>query len=152
MTDDFKMPVAFHFSVSIDGAGVMDTDAAFREVSGLETEIETDTLREGGENDFVHRLPKGHKQGNLKLVRGLAVDDDPLLNWCREVLEGGLYNEIKTATVVIELLNEKHEPVASWSAQNCWPVKWQIRELNAMQNELAIETIELAYTTLKRKS
>lgn len=150
MTDDFNMPVAFHFSVSLDGRSVMESDAAFREVSGLETEIATQDVREGGENTFVHRLPNGRRPGTLKLVRGLAVGDAPLMSWCKEVLEGNLTREIETATVVVQLLDEEHSPVAVWSAQNCWPVKWQIGGFDAMKNELAVETIELAYTTINR--
>jgi phage tail-like protein len=152
MTDDVNMPVAFHFSVSILGARVAAPDAAFREVSGLETEIETQDVREGGENTFVHRLPNGRRQSTLKLVRGIAVTGDPLMIWCKETLEGDLTSEIKTATVMINLLDANRIPVASWSAQNCWPVKWQIGGFDAMKNELAVETIELSYTTIKRVS
>jgi phage tail-like protein len=150
MADDFNMPVAFHFSVSLEGGSVNEYDAAFREVTGLETEISTQEVREGGENAFVHRLPDGRRQGTLKLARGLAVGDDPLMSWCKEILEGNLTREIETATVVVKLLDEEHSPVAAWSAQNCWPVKWQIGGFDAMKNELAVETIELAYTTINR--
>ena len=150
MADDFLMPVAFHFAVSLDGAQVKVPDAAFREVSGLETEIETDDLREGGENTFVHRLPKGRRQGNLSLVRGIAVGADPLVTWCKSVLEGTLATEIATATVIVKLLDADHTPIAAWSAQNCWPVKWQIAGFDAMKNEIAVETMELSYTTIKR--
>ncbi|MGY6412318.1 MAG: phage tail protein [Alkalilacustris sp.] len=150
MADDFALPVAFHFAVSLDGAQVKAPDAAFRAVSGLEAEIETEEVREGGENAFVHRLPRGRRQGNLSLVRGLAVGDDPLLNWCRAVLEGWLATEIATATVLVKLLDASHQPIAVWSAQNCWPVKWQVAGFDAMKNEVAVETIELCYTTIKR--
>ncbi len=150
MADDFLLPVAFHFAVSLDGAEVKAPDAAFREVSGLETEIETEELREGGENTFVHRLPKGRRQGNLSLVRGLAVGDDPLVRWCTSVLESTLATEIPTATVLVKLLDADHQPIAAWSAQNCWPVKWQVGSFDAMKNEIAVETIELSYTTIKR--
>ena len=152
MADDFLLPVAFHFSVSVDGKGVSASDAAFSQVSGLETEIETDNVYEGGENTFVHRLPKGRRQGNLSLVRGLAVGDDPLVTWCKSVLEGTLATEIATATVIVKLLDADHAPIAAWSAQNCWPVKWQIAGFDAMENKIALETIELSYTTIKRVS
>ncbi len=49
-------------------------DAAFQEVGGLEAEIEVETVVEGGENRFVHRLPKPVKHPNLSLKRGLASD------------------------------------------------------------------------------
>ena len=144
------MPVAFHFAVSLSGAGIDAPDAAFREVSGLDMEHEVEELREGGQNAFVHRLPKGRKQANLKCVRGVAVSGDPLLDWCKAVMEDDLAQEIETATIVVKLLDADHAPVAAWSAQNCWPVKWQVSGFDAMKNELAIETIEFACSTVRR--
>jgi phage tail-like protein len=144
------MPVAFHFAVSLAGAAVDAPDAAFREVSGLDMEHDLEELREGGQNAFVHRLPKGRKQGNLKCVRGVAVAGDPLLTWCRAVLEDDLTREIETATIVVKLLDADHAPVAAWSAGNAWPVKWQTGGFDAMKNELAVETIEFAYAILRR--
>jgi phage tail-like protein len=144
------MPVAFHFAVSLSGPGVDASDTAFREVSGLDMEYDVEEVREGGQNAFVHRLPKGRKQGNLKCIRGIAVEGDPLLDWCRAVLEGELIEEIKTATIVVKLLDPDHAPVAAWSAESCWPVKWQVDGFDAMKNELAIETVEFAYTMLRR--
>lgn len=144
------MPVAFHFGVSIRGVNLDAPDAAFREVSGLDSEIAIEDVREGGQNEFIHRLPKGRVQGNLRLMRGLALDRDPLVLWCREILDGGLIREIRTATVMVKLLNAEHAPVAAWAAENCWPVKWQIGGFDAMENKLAVETLELCYTALKR--
>lgn len=144
------MPVAFHFSVALSGAGVDASDAAFREVSGLDMEMDVEEVREGGLNSFVHRLPKGRKQANLKCVRGIAVEGDPLLAWCKAVLEGELAQEIETATIVVKLLDADHAPVAAWSAENCWPIKWQVGGFDAMKNELAIETVEFATTAVKR--
>jgi len=33
----------------------------------------------------------------------------------------------------------------TWNIVNCYPVKWNVDDLNAEENKLAIETIELAY-------
>jgi len=147
---DTAMPVAFHFGVSIAGTNIDMPDAAFSEVGGLDAQIEIEEVREGGENEFIHRLPMARRQGNLRLVRGLADWDDPLVSWCTEVLQGGLGAEITTATVIVTLLNSDHTPVAAWSVENCWPVQWKVGALDAMKNELAIETLEICYTRLKR--
>jgi phage tail-like protein len=144
------MPVAFHFGVSIRGPNLDMPDAAFREVSGLDAELDIEEVYEGGQNEFVHRLPKGRRQGNLRLTRGLALRQDPLVAWCQEILDGGLVREVRTATVMVKLLNADHAPVAAWAAENCWPVKWQIGAFDAMANKLAVETLELCYTALKR--
>ena len=77
-----ELPVAFHFTVAITGSGTSVPDAAFQEVGGLEAEIEIETVVEGGENRFAHRLPKPVRHPNLTLKRGLTDDverPDPMV-------------------------------------------------------------------------
>jgi phage tail-like protein len=148
---DFALPVAFHFTVAFTGSDAPDVpDAAFQQVQGLESEIEVETVVEGGENRFVHKLPKPAKHPNLSLKRGLAERSSGLAKWCAEVLEGGLATPIKPKGLQISLCDADGKPVASWNVANAWPVKWQIGGFDAMKNEIAMETVELAYTTLKR--
>lgn len=147
---DFELPVAFQFSVAIAGTGAPIFDAAFKEVSGLEAEMELETVVEGGENRFQHRLPKAMKHPNLTLKRGLTSLTSGLVVWCKSVLEDDLSEAISPKAVVISLNDENGGPVASWSVDRAYPVKLSYGGFDAMKNEIAIETIELAYTTLKR--
>ena len=66
-------PSGFHFKVEFIGVDGMNTDTEqrFQEVSGLSFEVETEPLREGGENRFEYKLPKRIKYPNLILKRGL---------------------------------------------------------------------------------
>jgi phage tail-like protein len=150
MADDFTLPVAFHFEVKFTGSGPQIKDAAFSEVSGLESSIDVESVVEGGENRFVHQLPKPVKHGNLKLKRGLTDKNSALVKWCKDVIEGDFSKKIEPKNLIIDLLDEEHDPVASWTVGNAYPVKWSVGNFDAMKNELALETIELAYTTLKR--
>lgn len=152
MPDPFAPPVAFHFSVSFTGGGPSVSDAAFQEVGGLETEIEVITLQEGGENRFQHRLPEKVSHTNLTLKRALEPADSGLVAWCKETLEGGFQTPIKPKGVVVKLLDEKANPVAVWSIAGAYPLKWSLGTLDAMGNELAFETIELSYLTIRRES
>ena len=45
----------------------------------------------------------------------------------------------------IKLLDEKHEPVLKWKLTNAWCTKLSGPTLNAKGNEIAIETLEIAY-------
>ncbi|HPH17887.1 MAG TPA: phage tail protein, partial [Haliscomenobacter sp.] len=47
--------------------------------------------------------------------------------------------------VVINLLNPKGQPVMSWSVVNAFPTKLTSTDLNAQNNEVAIETLVLAH-------
>src|SRR5918995_7229033 len=76
--------LAFSFLVEIDGLAA----AGFSDVGGLAAELEVLEYREGGVNEFVHRLagPVRHP-GNLTLRRGLT-DDTDLWDWWLEVASG----------------------------------------------------------------
>ena len=75
---------AFHFRVVFLGklTGLKNSspdDNSFLEVSGLSPEMELDSVHEGGENRFVHQLPKGVKYPKLVLKRGIADSESPLV-------------------------------------------------------------------------
>ena len=98
-------PTAFYFRVSF-GIAVLDADCSFSEVSGIVDEMETETVVEGGENRFVYTLPKAFKYPRLVLKRGVAPCTSPLVNWCRDVLEGGLGQPVSTKSMQVALLDE----------------------------------------------
>ena len=60
---------AFHFQVTF-GASDSGSDTSFQEVSGIGTELEVEPFAEGGENRFVHQLPKAvkHPAGTIRVV------------------------------------------------------------------------------------
>jgi phage tail-like protein len=143
-----ELPAAFQFMVSIGDYG--GVDSSFQEVSGLELSMDVDELREGGENRFMHQLPTGVKQKRLTLKRGVAPISSPLVKWCRSTLEGGLTVKIKPASVAVELLDANGNPLRIWSFVNAYPVRWEIDSFNSTKNEVALETIELAYQIMRR--
>ena len=69
---------AFSFLVEFDGL----VAGGFSEASGLQVVVELHDYREGGRNDYIHRLagPARYPQ-NLVLKRGLT-DNDTLWAWC----------------------------------------------------------------------
>lgn len=154
--DDFvdpyapSLPAAFHFTVSVGGAS-SGTDSSFQEVSGIELSMDVDELREGGENRFVHQLPTGVKQKRLMLKRGIAPTDSPLVGWCQRTLENGMSVKIELSSVEVKLLDAKNNPLRGWSFTNAYPVRWEIDAFNSTKNEVALETIELAFQTVTRK-
>ena len=136
-------PVSFHYIVSFNGIGDKIIDTQFQFVSGLTVEMESEQVKEGGENRFTHKLPTGSSYSDLVLKRGLATDSN-LIRWFRNAFEN---LEIKPVTLNISLLNEAHEPLMSWNIVHAWPKKWSLSDLDAQQNAIAIETLELNYRT-----
>ena len=142
-------PPAFYFRVAFS-ASLGTVDTSFQEVSGISSQIDTEDVVEGGENRFVHKLPKGVSHPNLVLKRGIADSDSPLVLWCRSVLEGDFIEPITTVSLMVNLMNENKVPIRSWSFVDAYPVKWEVDAFNSTKNDVAIETIELSYTYSNR--
>jgi phage tail-like protein len=138
-------PPAFHFRVEFLLDGASDEDTRFQEVSGLGAELQTEELVEGGENRFAHQFPTGARHGNLVLKRGLLTSSG-VVGWIRDAIENMDFTPVD---VVVTLLSENHDPLAGWSFTNAYPVKWTIGNLNATDNNVLVETLELAYQCQK---
>lgn len=120
-------------------------DVCFQSVSGLDVQLETENLKEGGENRFTHQLPgRSQFSSSLTLKRGLIMpEDSAITDWCVEAFVN--LKVYPLAVVNVLLLDEKHEPLARWSLQHVWPKSWKVAELNAERSEVLIETLELNY-------
>jgi phage tail-like protein len=147
MADNFYQTVNFHFSVQFALNGAKKVDVKFQSVNGLDGSVDTETIREGGENHFEHVIPTRRKYGPLILKRGLLKPTDSgLTTWLQKAFDDGTYEVIRT--VQINLLDEEHQPLMYWVVNNVWPRSWKMGELNAERGEVLIETLELNYNKL----
>ena len=150
VSSNYYPPAAFFFEVRFTGAaGNIDTQ--FSEVSGLDAERSVTELFEGGENRFVHRLPGPAKPGRLILKRGLMAAHSAVFQWCKDSLESDLTAPLQTKSVVVSLMNQKSQSMMSWSIADAWPIKWSVAAFDAQKTGVAVETLELAHSTLERK-
>lgn len=135
---DKDLHLGFHFKVDFTN---FEGEFQFQSVSGLNVDLETETIAEGGENRFKYTLPVRTKYPNLTLKRALIVNSS-LIDWCRKAIENF---EINPTNLTVKLLNRNHEPVITWSIAHAWPVKWSVEDLNAEESKVVIESIELVY-------
>lgn len=138
---NYYPPVGFHFLVEVLGFSGNRNDVRFTEVSGLSVDLETEEVVEGGENRFVQKYPTRAKYPELVLKRGLLVDSE-LLGWVRSCIEDLV---IQPKNVDIKLLNDEHQPLFTWHLVNAYPTKWSVADLNAANNAVSIETMQLFY-------
>lgn len=142
-------PPAFYFKVSFSASLGM-SDTSFQEVSGISSEMETEPVVEGGENRFVHQLPKGIKHPHLELKRGIAPMTSPLVIWCRSVLEADFIVPIVSMPITVHLMDADQIPIRAWLFGDAFPVKWEVESFGSTKNEVAIEKISLNYTYSNR--
>ena len=120
-------------------------DIRFEKVSGLSATITTATRAEGGQNLYTHRLPQRVDYKNLVLERGMVVNS-PLNKDFTETLS--LF-EFRPSNVMVTLFDEKKAPLAAWLFLKAYPVKWSTADLDAKENAVLIDTMELAYTRMQ---
>ncbi len=132
---------SFHFLVEIDGLVV----AGFSEASGLQAETQIETYREGGVNDYVHRLPKETTYQNIVLKRGIT-DSDVLWKWHQDVVSG----KIERRSGYIVLLDSEGNETWRWNFLDAYPAKWTGPDLRAENSTVAFESIELVHNGIKK--
>jgi len=126
---------AFNFLVEIDSVIV----AGFSEVGGLDTTTDPIEYRNGNEDITVRKLPGLRKYANITLKRGYTNSKELWL-WRKTVIEG----KTQRASGSIVLLNEAREEALRWNFREGWPTKWTGPAMNAKNNEVAIESLEIA--------
>ena len=138
---NYYPPVGFHFRVEVLGLPPNDNDVRFMEVGGLSVEMGTEEIAEGGENRFVQKYPVRAKYPELVLKRGLLLNSS-VVNWARQCIEDFI---IQPKNINISPLNEEHQPLMTWHVVNAYPTKWAVSDLNASNNAVVIESIQLFY-------
>jgi phage tail-like protein len=137
---DYYPPWGFYYKVEFS-VGKNKNDVRFQSVSGLSVEYEYEEYKEGGENRFVHKLPVRTKYADLVLKRGMLTDSE-VIKWCLAAFRD---RDFKPSDIDIILMNEKGDPLRTWSITRAIPKKWTVSDLNANENALVIETLELTY-------
>lgn len=141
---DYPQP-GFHFLVVFELFPQFPNDVRFQEVSGLSVSTEFEPWPEGGENRFTHQLPKSLQFTDLVLKRGKFLGSG-VLQWARKAMEGF---EFKPTNLMISLLDDQHLPIYNWYVVNAVPKRLEISGINAMSNEILVETLTLHYQYFK---
>lgn len=146
---------AFRFVVTLDPADAflpaaqaalvpVLAEGGFQEVTGLAGELEVQPYAEGGINDYVHQLPVRHSWGRLTLKRGL-VRDQALWLWYQAGLSQSL-GARRSGSIL--MMTPDGQPAYSWAFRGGLAVKWTGPNFNAMQGEIAVESLEIAHEGL----
>lgn len=132
----------FRFLLEIDGI----TSAGFMRVKGLSREVKYESFREGGVNDYEHKLVTQVVYPVVVLERGLALDD--LWAWAQATADG----EVERKNVRIRLQDEVGEKQWAWQIEWALPVKWSVSDLDSTSPQVLIESLELAHHGLRKAS
>jgi len=136
----------YNFEVVINGVSDDGTavKGSFAEVSGIEVEIQPIEYRNGAEEITVRKIPGLKKFPNLVFKRGI-IGDPALWNWIQEAMDG----KVRRTEGAVVLLDENKQEVMRWNFVRGWPCKWTGPGLNAKNNEIGMETLEICHEGIK---
>jgi phage tail-like protein len=130
----------FRYLVEIDDL----VSGAFLRVKGISREVRHESHREGGVNDYEHKLLTQVTYPVVIFERGLAFED--LWNWAQAAADG----DARRRTVRVRLLDEGGARAWAWQIEHALPVKWSSSDLDANASAVVMETLELAHHGLRR--
>ena len=125
------------YQVTLDGFIPL---GMWTKISGLTMEYAITPYREGGVNNYEHKILGPVKYGNVSLTRPVDSDSWLVQMWIQSNLIA-----IVPQTMSIAALNAAGEEITSWSLMGVRPVKWSGPSLDIMGNGVATETVEVAF-------
>jgi phage tail-like protein len=132
------------FLFEVDGVEI----GTFKQVQGLQVTIDVETVNEGGQNGFEHKLPGRMQWPNIVLRRGVTKGDN-LFEWLREVSGEGFGlndNKLERSTAAIVALSSTQERLRSWNLEGAFPVRWSGPEFAATAfDNVPEEELEIAH-------
>jgi phage tail-like protein len=133
---------SFNFIVDIQGVR-----AGFSEITGLTTETDVIEYREGNEDITVRVLPGKRKYPRIVFKRGFTKSKE-LWELRKSVIEG----KTKRFSGTITMLDEARQPALVWRFFEAFVSKWESAGFNAKNNDIAIESMEIAHEGLELES
>ena len=107
-------------------------------------EVRVESYREGGVNEYEHKLASNVTYPNLVLERGLALDD--LWKWAQAAADG----IVQRRSLWIRLQDEANDTAWAWQVEQAIPVKWSASDLDATSPQVVMESLELAHHGLRK--
>jgi phage tail-like protein len=113
-------------------------------VKGLARDVKHESFREGGVNDYEHKLVTQVSYPALVLERGFALEG--LWKWALAVADG----EIRRRNIWVRLQDEAGGKAWAWLVENALPVKWTCSDLDANASPVVMESVEFAHHGLRK--
>lgn len=141
------LPMTHRFAVFFLHKGLLPNplDIRFQEVSGLGAKITTMADPCSAPTLTSSRIPTGIEYGDLTLRRGVVTG-----SYLSSQVETTFRRYTFTRSdVLITTLTEEAIPTGGWLFNEAYPVGWQLADLNAQEENVLVETLQLTYARLR---
>lgn len=109
----------------------------FQKITGMKSQIETETIREGGLNTRVHVLPKScSAEQILRLEKGIyAGQINPLC----------LVGQKIPGVLNVMVMDNQRKPLKTYLFTELIVKSWEVGEMSADQNGILVDHFEISY-------
>ncbi|MCV2395213.1 phage tail protein [Actinotalea sp. M2MS4P-6] len=138
------------FIFEVDGVEI----GTFRSVKGLELTVDVHEYAEGGQGQYVHKLPGTLHWPNLVFSRGM-VESDALFTWVSNSAGENFAangNKVKRSTGAVTAVSYTGERLRAWEFTDVFAVRWTGPEFNVDSAELLVEELEVAHNGFRAKT
>lgn len=132
----------FRFLVEIAGLNC----GMFRECTGFSSEITVTENPEGG-SPVIAKLPGRVKYPNIVLKFGVT-DSRVLYEWHQRAIAGNIERRHGSIRLLDSTYDKNRGLV--WNFFQGWPCKWVGPDCNAADDQMAIETLEIAHERIEQ--
>ena len=126
-----------NFDVRFDDATLPN----FTALDGLSAEYEVEEVKEGGNNDFIHRLPGRMKYPNVKLTRAVDEHSGAIAAWFSKTSQG----TYGAGTAQVTAYDGNRQPIAHWTLSGAMPIKYTGPSFTSTGTAVATESLELVH-------
>jgi phage tail-like protein len=144
------LPVATGFQFTVDNHPI----GVFREVSGLGVHLETEDIKEGGQNGFVHKVPGRMVWEPIVFKRGLT-NGDALFKWffdCSGEKFAKQGNKVHRSSGAIVALTMSGRWLRAWDVVDAFPISWTGPEFGSDKHEPLVETLTIIHHGFKPRT
>ena len=145
---------AYLFFIELSGVIV----SLFTDCEGLGLSRSVKEIKEGGVNNFTHKLPGPMEYKNITLKRGLTLSR-ALWDWMEQgrydcqvrwlnfsIIQGAPGHNLATAMGAdADAWGQGFGKVKHWDVVDAYPVKWKMDDLSTSSKKTVIETLEIAH-------
>jgi phage tail-like protein len=135
---------AYAFKLIVTGM----IEAHFTQCTGLGMRVDTISYAEGG-NSKIYHVPGRTRCDPVTLRYGLTQSHE-LWDWINTITKGTAPVPRKNIQIILLDSDGVTEKVR-WTLYNAWPCAWRGASLDALQSEVAIESVEFVYESVDRQ-
>jgi phage tail-like protein len=140
MQNDTEPMVGLYFTLQIDQV----QNARFMECSSLVIDTKYEDYHEGGSPQYTYRYPVSTTYSNVTLKYGTHVAGE-LFEWYLETVDG----VPRRQDISIFLYDSEGNVLRTWILKDAFPVKWVGPAMRADKGDVAVDTLELAYSGIR---